>query len=313
MFSREKEEGRGAERRLGVDDVAAPQLEEASMLRKSLKALALIAISSCGMGAYASLGAAQAADQAPPIGGGYFGSPNVIAIPVNDPAVKSIAGALYKPAGAGPFPAVIYMSGCAGLSVSPDMALQKKVIDHLTTKGVATLVVDPFTPRQEMQGVCAKIDEKTFVQLGSRGGDDAWAAVDVLKAMPDIDPNRVFLQGYSWGAISSLFAVDTKNPVKHDIKIAGVIAYYPFCYDGVDPSVATLVLIGDKDDWTPAAACQAVKGKPNVEVVVYPGDTHAFVMPGVDGEFMGHHFAYDEKAAQDAQQRADAFMAAHMK
>ena len=31
-------------------------------------------------------------------------------------------------------------------------------------------------------------------------------------------------------------------------------------------------MIGEKDDWTPAAKCQAVTGKTNFEVVVYPGD-----------------------------------------
>ena len=56
------------------------------------------------------------------------------------------------------------------------------------------------------------------------------AALKVLKAMPDIDANRVFLQGYSWGAISSLFATDTKTPGTHDTKIASLIAYYPYCY-----------------------------------------------------------------------------------
>ena len=45
-------------------------------------------------------------------GGGYT---NVIPIPVDDPATKAIAGALFKPDGAGPFPAVVYMSGCEGL------------------------------------------------------------------------------------------------------------------------------------------------------------------------------------------------------
>lgn len=193
------------------------------------------------------------------------------------------------------------------------MALQKELIDHHTSEGIATLIVDPFTPRHEMEGVCAKVSAETIVELGRRGGNDAWAAVAVLKAMHDIDPSRIFLQGYSFGAISSLFAVDTNNSVKHDTKIAGVIAYYPFCYQGVDPSVPTLVLIGDKDDWTPAAACQAVKGKPNLEVVIYPGDTHGFAIPGENGYFLGHHIVYDEKAAQDAKQRADAFMAAHMK
>jgi hypothetical protein len=50
----------------------------------------------------------------PPIGGGYT---NVTAIPVNDPAIKAIGGALFKPAGAGPFPAVVYSPGAPGSTV----------------------------------------------------------------------------------------------------------------------------------------------------------------------------------------------------
>jgi dienelactone hydrolase len=132
--------------------------------------------------------------------------------------------------------------------------------------------------------------------------------------MPDIDTKHIFIIGFSLGAYSSLLATDTKNPAHQDAKVAGVIAYYPFCYDGVDPSVPVLVMIGGKDDWTPAARCQAAAGKSNFEIFVYPGATHAFAVPfprPVD--LLGHHLVYDEKAAQDAQQRADAFMAAQTK
>jgi dienelactone hydrolase len=73
-------------------------------------------------------------------------------------------------------------------------------------------------------------------------------------------------------------------------------------------------LIGEKDDWTPAANCQAVTGKTNFEVVVYPGATHAFNIPFEKPvEMLGHHMEYNKKAAQDAQERFDGFMAAHMK
>jgi dienelactone hydrolase len=73
-------------------------------------------------------------------------------------------------------------------------------------------------------------------------------------------------------------------------------------------------LIGEKDDWTPAAKCQAVTGKTNFEVVVFPGATHVFNMPSEKPiDFLGHHFVYDEKATQDAQEHADAFMAAQKK
>ena len=276
----------------------------------SRTAFPLRTVTACAVGAYLSAPFAHADDPTPPMSGGYT---NVIAIPVSDPAVESIAGALFKPSGAGPFPAVIYMSGCAGLGTRGERALQKTVIVHLLSKGVATLIVDPFTPRNEMAGVCIKVNPTTFPELARRGGSDVWAAVNVLKEMADIDPNKIFLQGYSWGAVSSLFAVDRKNPVKHHTKIAGVIAYYPRCYEGVDPSVPTLVMIGDQDDWTPVRACQAVAGKPNLEVVVYSKQTHGFVLPGMDGYFLGHHLVYDEESTRDAEQRADGFMAAHMK
>jgi dienelactone hydrolase len=93
------------------------------------------------------------------------------------------------------------------------------------------------------------------------------AALKVLKATPGVDPGRIFLQGYSWGAISSLFAMDPHTPSVHDAKIAGIVAYYPYCYDKVEFSTPTLVLIGDKDDWTPAKLCEAAKDKSNLEVV----------------------------------------------
>ena len=76
----------------------------------------------------------------------------------------------------------------------------------------------------------------------------------------------------------------------------------------------TLVLIGEKDDWTPAALCQAVKSKPNFEVAVFPGVDHGFVMPmGQPVDYLGHHIVYNEKATLEAQQDADAFMAARLK
>jgi dienelactone hydrolase len=250
----------------------------------------------------------------PPMGGGYT---NVTSIPVNDPAIKAIGGALFKPAGAGPFPAVVYMTVCGGIDAPLPRAVQKTTTDHLLAKGVAILIVDSFTPRGEPSGVCANLgplDEEKAVQYAKRGSNDALAAVAVLKAMPEIDAKHIFLMGFSLGGTSSLLATDSKNPASQDHAVAGVIAYYPFCYDGVDPSVPVLVLIGEKDDWTPAAKCQAVTGKANFEVVVYPGAYHVFNQPSEKPrDFLGHHLVYDEKATQDAQQRADAFLAAQAK
>jgi len=275
-------------------------------MKRLILAAAVTAIGlSCATGLQAQTG-----DQTPPpIGGGYT---DVTAIPVNDPAIKAIGGALFKPPGAGPFPAVVYMQGCSGIDGPLLRAVNKTTTDHLLAKGVAILIVDPFTPRKESGGVCANLgDREKAIPYFSRGSNDILGALKVLEAMPDIDTKHIFLQGYSYGSIAYLFSTETKNSANH-ANDAGVIAYYPFCYDGVDPSVPVLVLIGEKDDWTPAAKCQAVKGKTNFEVVVYPGATHVFNEPSEKPrDFLGHHLVYDEKATQDALQRADAFMAAH--
>ena len=280
------------------------------MKRQFLASVGVVALTTTLMVAIPSGSMGQSA---PPIGGGFT---DVIAIPVNDPAIKAIGGAMFKPAGAGPFPAVVYMPGCGGIDPPMPRAVQKTLVDHLLAKGMAILIVDPFTPRNEPKGVCADVDPlegERANQYFSRGGNDILGALNVLDTMPDIDKKHIFfLQGYSYGAIASLFATNRKNTAK--AKVAGVVAHYPFCYDGVDPSVPVLVLIGEKDDWTPAAKCQAVTGKTDLELVVYPGATHVFNQPSeMPRDVSGHHLVYDEKATQDAQQRADAFLAAHMK
>jgi dienelactone hydrolase len=166
-----------------------------------------------------SLAASQAT---PPMGGGFT---NVIPIPVDDPKTKVISGALFKPEGAGPFPAVIVMPTCAGVDLPPARERVR----------CPSLIDRPVYPR-------------------------------VMRTM---------------GA-------------SRNVRNAA--------------SVPVLVLIGEKDS---AAPCLALKGTPNFEVVVYPGAGHFFDAPGIN-DIGGHGMVYDENAAQDAERRADAFMAAHM-
>lgn len=263
---------------------------------------------------------ASGAETAPPMGGGYK---DVIAIPVDDPATKAIAGALMKPLGAGPFPVVVYMPPCGGPNFPPEFQQEKSVIDRMLSKGIATLIVDTHTPRGESDN-CGKFltmradvenKNQAVLQLMKQGGDDAVAALKVVKAMPDIDPKKVFLLGTSAGATAALYATDPNSPSAHDTDVAGVVAYFPLCYNKVEASVPTLVMIGDQDDWTgPVTACQALADKPKFEVVVYPGAGHSFTMP-FDKPFdlAGHHLAYDEKSTKEAAQRAEAFIAAHLK
>jgi dienelactone hydrolase len=266
----------------------------------------LITVAAVAVATAAIIFPAVSAAQTPKMGGGYK---DVIAIPVDDPATKAIAGVLFKPAGAGPFPAVIYMAPCVGVNL--DTYMQAVLRDRLLAKGVALLIVDSFWPRQEWLGVCEK--SQADGSYSAREARDIYAALDVLKARPEIDANRIFAQGYSLGASGALAAIDSQTAAAHATKLAGVIAFYPDCGASTEPSAPALILIGEKDDWTPSARCQALSGKPNVDVVVYPGAVHAFAVPGVDTEMFGHRVLYDHHAAEDAQARADAFLDAHAK
>jgi dienelactone hydrolase len=69
----------------------------------------------------------------------------LVNIAVEDPKAKSIPAALFQPAGTGPFPAVVILSGCAG--VNADVSIVGRANRDYMSKGIVTLVVDSFTPR----------------------------------------------------------------------------------------------------------------------------------------------------------------------
>ncbi len=271
------------------------------MKQKLVVTISAVAIATGAMIALPSLAAAQA----PPMGGGFT---HAIAIPVFDPSVKAIAGALFEPVGRGPFPAVIYMADCDGVNPLWARDRQASLIDHLVSKNVAVLILDSLTPRREYQGWCDRISQFT---LFLREAEDAHAAMKVLAARPRVDSKRIFLQGYGSGANSATLAVAPIVAGKYEVKFAGVIAWSPYCVDDMNFSVPTLMFAGAKDDFAPAKLCEKIKDRLNLELVVYPDATHNFDLTEA-GDFDGHHMAYDMAATDDAQKRVDAFMATHM-
>jgi dienelactone hydrolase len=123
------------------------------------------------------------------------------------------------------------------------------------------------------------------------------------------------------GGMAALFSVEAgvgaiEKAEKRHFRAA--IAYYPFCtrYEAGVMTVPTLILIGAKDDWTPASYCRkmmarrAGKGAP-VTLIVYPGATHAFNDPNPPVQFarhFGHHVAYDPQATAEAWKEVRTFL-----
>ena len=102
--------------------------------------------------------------------------------------------------------------------------------------------------------------------------------------------------------------------------LKAAVAYYPLCQTQFDRDVAVplLILIGDKDDWTPADRCRQLQAagfaRPDlVQAIYYPNAYHSFDSRSPDRSVPGngstmHRLAYDPAAAPDAESRTKAFL-----
>ncbi len=226
-------------------------------------------------------------------------------------AGQAIDGYLSKPQGDGPFAAIVYLHGCSGLSERTRRHFQ----DMLTGWGYVVLAVDSFRMRGMAQACDRPMPDRQA---------DAWGALRYLAALPFVDRARIGVVGSSQGGVVTMRLAST-----HDVKIYDVpeelgfkvaVAYYPVC--GVATrwlAVPTLILIGDKDDWTPAKNCEQWlslrpdKGAP-VTLRVYPGAYHAFDLPALKYGLssFGHWLQYDADAAGRAASEMQEFLAAYL-
>lgn len=218
------------------------------------------------------------------------------------PPVAAAPGAYSTPDGAGPFPAVVVLHGCAG--VGPH---EHEWAQRLVSWGYAALVVDSFGPR-DVRRVC---NNGMAVPPDERARD-AFTAAAWLRAQKEIDPARIGVIGFSHGGWTVMRAV-TRAVVDRvgSPPFRAAIAYYPYCSKRQRPRVTpVLVLIGDADDWTPAQRCTTLQREDpdRLEVVVYPGAVHAFDSRLRRRVYFGHALGYDPDAAADSFRRARRFL-----
>jgi dienelactone hydrolase len=229
---------------------------------------------------------------------------------------EQIQGYLAKPDGAGPFPAVVGLHGCAGMHD----ATRQKLADELVGRGYVLLLVDSYTTRG-IEHACTSRATAAFLKRRP----DVYGALVFLGSQSFVDPGRVAVVGFSSGGWLALFMADS-NPFEmfepaSTLRFRAAIAFNPPCSAAAArPVIPTLILIGELDDWTPAAACSSKiadwgSDGPPVELVVYPGAYHGFyyrhLQPGVSA--FGHWLEYNAAAADDATERLHKFLDRHLK
>ena len=203
---------------------------------------------------------------------------------------------LYLPAGAAPARAVVVLHGCDGIEPH-----YRQWAQRVADWGYAALLIDSFGPRA-FQEVC----NRGLLVPPEAQARDAFEGAAYLRAAPQVRAERVGVIGFShggWAVLKAVLAGLVRRP--NEPAFAAAVAFYPGC-DPRDPlgralETDTLILIGDADDWTPAARCtewrDAVQTQGHVlQMKTYPGARHGFDAPRPPHFYAGHYVGRDPAA-----------------
>jgi len=250
-----------------------------------------------------------------------------------------LVGYLFQPGGAGPHPAIVMLHGRAGpysanvnagcTRVAPGetspcnaATLSKRHEmwgEYWAARGYLALLVDSFGPRGRAHGYPRNSHgdpDRDAVNERSVRPLDAEGALAWLLARPDVQPDRVMLQGWSNGASTALNAMirqATGASANKTAHFRAALVFYPGCGPKalVSQHVAVdrplWVYLGADDEEVSPVVCekvlrQAVGGP--IAVTVYPGATHDFDDPGAARQAVVGNRA----AKEDAMGRAAALL-----
>ena len=128
----------------------------------------------------------------------------------------TLAGTLTLPDGAGPFPAVVLVSGSGQQNRDEELLGHKPFLvlaDHLARNGIAVLRCDD----RGTGGSKGEVQNATTLDFA----DDAEAAFDFLRKQKKIDPKRVGIIGHSEGGMIAPIVASRNRKVAFVVMLAG--------------------------------------------------------------------------------------------
>lgn len=230
---------------------------------------------------------------------------------------------------AGRLPAIIALHGCSGLYNNRGRFDDRYTFYAQRWNAAGWHVVAPDSFGSRGQGsICAQTAQERTIKVAHRR-DDVLRTAAWLASRDDVDPMRIAVVGWSHGAMTALEIVDQslwRQPP------AAIVMYYPGCGGWkrralVEPAAPLLMLLGEADDWTPAAPCKELakrfqSRRPDaVAVRVYADGHHGFdsrapvrFRPDIraGGDKRGVHVGGNPAAREASLAELDQFLALHL-
>jgi len=229
---------------------------------------------------------------------------------INSSYTAIVKAFLEKPEGNGPFPAVVLMHGCAGLTGASRRGMDEHT-EYLVSRGFATLVIDSFSTRGKADGyVCLRQGELASARYYRHF--DAYHALVFLQSQSFVDVDNIFLMEQSNGGSVALEAAlgPFQGQFPTEPRFQGIVAFYPWC--GVLPTwphkiVSPLLVLGaGKDDWVDPGYCVSARDQvsgADYEVLIYSDAHHGFDLLIPEQEYAGHLIGGNPGAASDSREK----------
>lgn len=192
---------------------------------------------------------------------------------------------IWKPSGPGPFPAIILVHTCGGLTEHIGY-WRKQAIN----RGYVAFIIDAFSSRGS-----ANCRPRVPISMW-RGVKDVLDATEHLRSLPFVIPDQIAVFGFSWGGMAGLLSASPGYVAELPTKAlppSAIVSFYAACYIGPfgdypgneylreDLAAPTLVLMGETDNETPPSECvprleQLIKRNAPVEWKIFGDAGHSW-------------------------------------
>jgi carboxymethylenebutenolidase len=246
----------------------------------------------------------------------------------------NLVGYLFRPDGPGPHAAVVLLHGRAGpysslahgVYTADTLSKRHKFWgEYWAGRGYVALLVDSFGPRGYWRGFPknsyeerpSSVSEQTTRPL------DAYGALAYLRARPDVVRDRIGLQGWSNGAMTTLVTMSSRapgvaNPTPQSA-FRAALAFYPGCgmeaiQGSYRPYAPIQMFVGTADEEVSPTRCMTWEKRVraaggSIDLTAYDGAEHNFDDPSASKQ----RNQSNATATRDAVRRAEAFFERNLK